>query len=82
VWEVGFPVTAGLTVEAPYEIKDLPAVLCATHVHRGPIEELGTAWGSLAEWVISKRYQPLVPAMQRFKEDMSEVEMLISVRKP
>ena len=82
VWEVGFPVPAGVTVEAPYEIKDLPAALCATHVHRGPIEELGTAWGSLAEWVISQGYQPLVPAMQRFKEDMSEVEMLMPVRTP
>jgi effector-binding domain-containing protein len=57
------------------------AALCATHVHRGPIEELGTAWGSLAEWVISQGYQPLVPAMQRFKEDMSEVEMLMPVKK-
>ena len=81
VWEVGFPVPAGVTVEAPYEIKDLPAVLCATHVHRGPIEELGTAWGSLAQWVISQGYQPLVPAMQRFNGDMSEVEMLMPVKK-
>src|SRR4029450_6923965 len=80
VWEVGFPVPAGVTVEAPYEGKDLAAALCAIHVHRGALEELGTAWGSLAEWVISKGYQPLVPAMQRFKEDMSEVEMLMPVK--
>ena len=44
VWEVGFPVPAGITVEAPYEIKDLPA-------------------------------------MQRFNGDMSEVEMLMPVKK-
>jgi effector-binding domain-containing protein len=81
VWEVGFPVPAGVTVEPPYEIKDLPAALCATHVHRGPIEELGTAWASLAQWVISQGYQPLVPAMQRFNGDMSEVEMLMPVKK-
>jgi effector-binding domain-containing protein len=81
VWEVGVPVAAGITVEAPYEIKDLPAVLCATHVHRGPLEELASAWGSLAEWAIGNGYQPLVPAMQLFKGDMSEVEMLMPVKK-
>jgi effector-binding domain-containing protein len=81
VWEVGFPIAAGVSVEAPYEIKDLPAVLCATHVHRGPIEELGAAWGTLAQWAISNGYQPAVPAVQRFNGDMSEVEMLMPVRK-
>jgi DNA gyrase inhibitor GyrI len=47
VWEIGFPVPAGVTVEAPFEIRDLPAASCAVHVHRGPMEELGPAWGSL-----------------------------------
>ena len=81
VWEVGFPIAAGVAVEAPYEIMDLPAVLCATHVHRGPIEELGAAWGSLAQWAIGNGYQPIVPAVQRFSGDMSEVEMLMPVKK-
>lgn len=81
VWEVGFPIAAGVSVEAPFEIKELPAVLCATHVHRGPIEELGAAWGSLAEWAIRNGYQPGVPAVQRFSGDMSEVEMLMPVKK-
>ena len=81
VWEVGFPIAAGVTVEAPFEIKDLPATLCATHVPRGPIEELGAAWGTLAQWAISNGYQLAVPAVQRFSGDMSEVEMLMPVQK-
>jgi effector-binding domain-containing protein len=84
VWEVGFPVAAGVGVEAPYEIKDLPAELSAIHVHKGPLEELGPAWGSLMEWVIGKGYQPQSPVMQVFNGDMmtsTEVEMIVAVRK-
>ena len=84
VWEVGFPVAAGVAVEAPYEIKDLPAELCAAHVHRGPLEELGTAWGSLIEWVTRNGYRPLTPIIQVFNGDMmssSEVEMRVAVKK-
>jgi effector-binding domain-containing protein len=84
VWEIGFPVAAGVTVEAPYEIKELKATLAAVHVHKGPMEELGAAWGSLVEWVMKSGYQPLSPAMQVFKGDMTtstEVEMLMPVSK-
>ena len=84
VWEVGFPVPAGVTVEAPFEIKDLPATLAAVHVHKGPMEELGTAWGDLVQWAMSNGYTPGLPAMQVFKGDMSatgEVELRLPVTK-
>jgi effector-binding domain-containing protein len=84
VWEVGFPVPPGATAETPFEIRDLPAASYAVHVHRGPMEELGAAWGSLVEWVMSNGYQPVLPAMQVFKGDLAtatEVEMRIAVQK-
>ena len=84
VWEVGFPVAAGVTVEAPFEVKDLPATLAAVHVHKGPMEELGTAWGNLVQWAMSNGYTPAMPAMQVFKGDMSaagEVELRLPVTK-
>jgi effector-binding domain-containing protein len=84
VWEVGFPVAAGVTAEAPFETRDLPAAQCAVHVHWGPMEEIGPAWGSLIGWVMSSGYQPVLPAIQVFKGDMSvapEVEMRIAVQK-
>lgn len=85
VWEIGFPVPAGTTVEAPFEIRDLPSASYAVHVHRGPMEEIGPAWGSLIGWVMSNGYQPVLPAMQVFKGDMmaggGEVEMRIAVQK-
>ena len=84
VWEIGFPVAAGVTVEAPFEIRDLPAAPHAVHVHRGPMEELGPAWGSLIGWVMGNGYQPVLPAIQVFKGDLTaaaEVEMRIAVQK-
>jgi len=84
VWEIGFPIPAGVTVEAPFEIRDLPPAPYAVHVHRGPMEDLGPAWGSLMEWVMGNGYQPVLPAMQVFKGDLAaapEVEMRIAVQK-
>ncbi len=84
VWEIGFPVPAGVTVEAPFEIRDLPATLAAVHVHKGPMEEIGTAWGNLVQWAMSNGYTPAVPAMQVFKGGMSatgEVELRLPVTK-
>jgi effector-binding domain-containing protein len=84
VWEIGFPVAAGVTVEAPFEIRDLPAASYAVHVYRGPMEGIGSAWGSLIEWVMSNGYQPVLPAMQVFKGDLAaapEMELRIAVQK-
>jgi effector-binding domain-containing protein len=84
VWEVAFPVAAGVTAEAPFEVKDLPATLAAVHVHEGPMEELGTAWGNLVQWAMTNGYTPGLPAMQVFKGDMSAaggVELRLPVAK-
>jgi effector-binding domain-containing protein len=83
VWEVGFPVAAGVAVEAPFEIKDVPKALTVVHVHRGAMEDLGPAWGQMIEWVIANGYQPVGPAAQVFKGDLAsapEVEMQLPVK--
>jgi len=84
VWEVGFPVAAAVTAEAPLEIKDVPAALTAVHVHRGPMQDLATAWAGLMQWITSNGYQPAGPATQVFKGDFMvspEVEMRMPVRR-
>lgn len=85
VWEVAVPVAAGTTAEAPFEAKDIPATLVAVHSHQGAMEELGTAWGSMIQWVLANGYQPVGPATQVFKGDMTagmpQVEMQMPVRK-
>lgn len=85
VWEVGVPVAAGMTAEAPFEVKVIPATVAAVHVYKGPMEELGTAWGTLVQWAMTNGYQPMMPAMQLFTGDMmagaAQVEMRLPVLK-
>jgi effector-binding domain-containing protein len=85
VWEVGVPVAAGTTAEAPFEVKDIPASLTAVHAYSGSMEEIGTAWGTLVQWAMTNGYQPAVPVMQLFKGDMTtgtaQVEMRLPVLK-
>jgi effector-binding domain-containing protein len=84
VWEVGFPVPATVKAEAPFEVKDIPGSLTAVHLHKGPFEELATAWPTFMEWVLSNGYRPAGPAMQIFQSEPGaspEVEMRIPVAK-
>jgi len=84
VWEVGFPVAATVKAEAPFEVKDIPGSLAAVHVHKGPYEELATAWPTFVQWVLSSGYRPAGPPMQVFQGDPGsspQVEMRIPVEK-
>jgi DNA gyrase inhibitor GyrI len=82
-WEIGVAVPVGVTAEAPFEIKDLPATLAAVRVYRGPMEELVAAWPELIQWAISNGYQPVGPAIQVFNglPAALEVEMRMPVAK-
>jgi len=82
-WEIGVAVPVSLTAEAPFEIKDLPAMRAAVRVYRGPMEELVAAWPGLIQWVIANGYQPVGPAIQVFKglPASVEVEMRMPVTK-
>lgn len=82
-WEVGFPVASGVKVEPPFEVRDLPAVLTAVHVHRGSYEELSSAWPAFVQWILANGYQPAGPPLQLFKGDFStpNVEMRMPVQK-
>jgi effector-binding domain-containing protein len=84
VWEIGFPVAAGVTADAPFETRDLPAAAYAVHVYTGPIEQIGAAWESLIGWVMQNGYQPVLPAMQVFKGDSPtsmQMDLRIAVQK-
>jgi DNA gyrase inhibitor GyrI len=83
-WEVGFPVEASVKAEAPFEVKDIPAGLNAIHVHKGPYEELATAWPTFVEWVMASGYRPAGPPMNIFQGDPGtnpQVEMRMPVEK-
>jgi DNA gyrase inhibitor GyrI len=83
-WEVAFPVDAGVKAEAPFEVKDIPGGLTAIHVHKGPYEDLGTAWPAFMEWVMSSGHQPAGPPMNVFQGqpgDSPQVELRMPVVK-
>jgi effector-binding domain-containing protein len=84
VWEVGFPVPAGVTAEAPFVIKDIPGALTAVLVHKGPLEDLARAWPNLIQWTLANGYVPSGFAMQLFQGDpvaSPQVELRIPVQK-
>jgi effector-binding domain-containing protein len=84
VWEVGFPVPATVKAEAPFEVKDIPGSLNAVHVHKGPYDELATAWPTFMQWVLSSGYRPVGPPMNVFQGDPGsspQVEMRMPVEK-
>jgi effector-binding domain-containing protein len=81
-WEVGFPVPADVSAEAPFVIKDVPASLTAVRVHRGPYEELATAWPDFLQWIVSNGYQPAGAPIQVFQDPAAPtVEMRLPVEK-
>lgn len=82
-WEVGFPVAAGVSAEAPFEVKDIPGELNAVRIHRGPYEELAAAWPDLVAWAGANGYQAAGPPLQFFRGDpfAPEVEMRLPVKK-
>lgn len=84
-WEVGVPVAAGATAEAPLEAKDIPQTQVAVHTFEGPMEELVSAWPAFIQWILTNGYQPAGPPAQVFKGDMTagspQVEMQMPVRK-
>jgi effector-binding domain-containing protein len=84
VWEVGFPVAAGVTAEAPFVIKDIPGALTAVLVYKGPLEELAGGWSSLIQWTFANGYVPSGFAMQLFQGDpvaSPQLELRIPVQK-
>jgi DNA gyrase inhibitor GyrI len=83
-WEVGFPVSATVKAEAPFELKDIPAGLYAIHVHKGPYEELGTVWPAFVQWIMSSGYRPTGAPINIFQGDPGsspQVELRMPVEK-
>ncbi len=82
VWEVGFDVPAGVKVEPPFEVKEIPASLSVIHVHRGSYDDLASAWPKLVQWVSANGYQVAGPATQVYKDFMApEIELRMTVQK-
>ncbi len=55
--EVGFPVTHKLNGKDEIQASEFPGGRLASVVHLGPYDQLGAAYGALAQWVSSQGFE-------------------------
>lgn len=77
-WEVGIPVPASVTkVPEPFDLQDIPATKVAAKMHRGPMEELGSAWPVFVGEVMAAGHMISGAAIQIFGADGLEMRLPI-----
>jgi len=93
IWELWAPVT-GDAAETPADasgigIKNVPATLAASVMHKGPYETVAPTYEMLWRWIGENGYVPDGPPMERYYSDPAEVppeeyltEIVMPVRKP
>jgi uncharacterized protein (TIGR02246 family) len=79
-WEVGFPVPAGTTAEAPFEVRQIDDGLVAYAVIGGPRDGQDRPWPQLAQWAEKRNYTLSGPAMEIWSSETT-TEMRIAVRR-
>ncbi|RPI19677.1 MAG: AraC family transcriptional regulator [Acidobacteria bacterium] len=65
LWEVGFPVPAGVTARAPFEVRNMPRTLVAEADVVGPWGgEPSRRWGAFLRSILEQGYAPAGPAQE------------------
>ena len=65
-WEMGFPVSAQVEVQAPLEKKEWKFTLIVSAIHKGPYEETGKTVSKMFEWMQANKLMPAGPVLERF----------------
>jgi hypothetical protein len=72
-WEVGYPVSAGTSVAAPFQLISLPATLNASAVVSAPWGEASSSrWAAFLKSVLDQGYAPTGPAMEIWSGEDSQ----------
>jgi len=66
VWEMGFPVSPQVEVQAPLEKKEWKSTLVVSAFHKGPYEETGKTYYKMFEWMQANKLMPAGPVMERY----------------
>ncbi|NIO49574.1 MAG: hypothetical protein GTN73_09110 [Candidatus Aminicenantes bacterium] len=66
VWEVGFPVSAQVEVQAPLEKKEWKFTLVVFAVHKGPYEESEKTINKMFDWMQANKLMPAGPVLERY----------------
>ena len=92
-WEVGYPILVGRAVmgdirlEAPFEVRAMPAELAASKVVPGPWgKEADVRWAAFLRWIVEQGYVPAGPPMEIWSvrdapQQTQSTEMRIAVTK-
>lgn len=78
-WEVGFPVPAGTTAPAPFEVREIDDGLVAYAVIGGPRDGQDRPWPQLVGWAEKRNYRITGPAMEIWSGEAT-TEMRIAVQ--
>lgn len=65
-WEIGFPVTPQILVQAPLEKKQWSFTTVATAVHTGSYEKAGETILKIFEWIEANNYTVAGPFLERY----------------
>jgi effector-binding domain-containing protein len=57
-FEIGVPVTAGVSPAGRVKASQLPAATVARTVYHGPYEGLGPAWAEFGAWIAAQGHSP------------------------
>lgn len=65
-WEMGFPVSPQVEVQAPLEKKQWKFTLVVSAIHEGPYEETGKTLFKMFEWMLANKLEPVGPVLERY----------------
>jgi AraC family transcriptional regulator len=72
-WEIGFPITPQILVQAPLEKKLWNFTNVISTVHIGPYETIGDTYTKIKEWMETNNYLHAGPILERYLSDPSQV---------
>jgi len=72
-WEIGFPITPQILVQAPLEKKQWSFTSVISTVHMGPPETVGETYTKIKEWMENNNYLHAGPILERYWADPSQV---------
>jgi effector-binding domain-containing protein len=83
--EVALPITGNITISDDFEVRKLAPVKAATLFHKGPYEEVGSAYRKLISYIYENGFEMTGPSRELYLNDpgmVTEEELLTEIQLP